>query len=543
MKSGKRKHSLALFTILILISSLLLSACGQAVKPEEKVSTVEAPARGGEATFSLPGDPTTFLVGTASQPGGVHNILYPGLVRLDNDNKPQPYVAESWEISPDSKTIKFNLRKNIKWYDGKPLTSADVKWTFEQVSAKLTSQLIPAFKQVKSIETPDEYTVVLNFTVPYGPLFSVLADPFFGVLPKHILEGKDLLTDPAAKFSQIGAGPFKIKEWRKGEYIIMERNPDFWEQSKPYLDQVVFRIIPDPTARLNAFETGVIDQVEASGILEHVKRLTARPGVANKSGSATPSDTDLTFNLKNPILANLEVRKAIFQAIDRNMINSMVYEGLAAPGVSFIDPQFGALYNSNIDFMKMYPYDPAKAEQMLDQAGYPRGADGTRFKLNFTTASIYADLLSTQEMIVEFLKKVGIMVTPDKYDIPGIVERIYKAHNFDLFLFTTTAGADPSIGVDRWFNSASYGTGQQMVNASGYANKKVDELFTKARTSAVQQDRISMFHEIQDITSKELPFLKIMNPPVINLYNKRLQNLLVNGPYIHDRLESVWVKK
>ncbi|NLN07137.1 MAG: hypothetical protein GX167_05905 [Firmicutes bacterium] len=509
---------------------------------EEPVA--EGPRRGGEVHFYYDQDPTTFLVGTLSQPGGgIGTYFYPGLIRLDLDRNPHPYAAKSWDISEDSRRITFYLRDDIKFTDGVPLTSADVKWTFEEISAKHSAQMTPVFKQVTSIETPDDYTIVLNFDQPYGPLFVLLCAPYFGIHPKHRLEGKDLLTDPDAMLDAVGWGPFKLAEWKSGEYIILERNEDYFEEGKPYLDRIIFRMITDTTAQLYAFENQEIDSMGATGaggILEHIPRLRELPFVGYREGLADPAGMDLFFNLKNDKLSKFEVRAAICHAIDRELINDMVWMGLGIPAISHFSPEFGNFYNPKVNLLQKYEYNPAKAEEMLDAAGYPRGSDGTRFELRLITSNTNQYLKNAQEVIIDQLRAVGIKVIPENFDVTGITQRVYESHDFDMKVWHCTQGADPIIGVERWCLSDYYGSGRFAQNPTGYANERVDELFWIAKTSAVPEERISAFHEIQEILAEEMPYLPLNNPPSIGLYNNRMQDY---GFYLNHFMQDVWVKE
>ncbi|HHX75414.1 MAG TPA: hypothetical protein GX699_10980 [Firmicutes bacterium] len=537
--------------VIFLAMLLVLSGCSGNNEPANNNNNdnnsnngdpvAEGPRRGGEAYFYYDQDPTTFLVGTLSQPhGGIGPYFYPGLVRLDVDRNPHPYAAKSWDISEDSRTITFHLRDDIRFTDGVPLTSADVKWTFEEISAKHSAQMTPVFQQVTSIETPDDYTVVLNFDQPYGPLFTLLSAPFFGIHPKHRLEGKDLLTDPEAMLDAVGWGPYKLGEWKRGEYIILERNDDYFEEGKPYLDRLVYRMIPDATAQLYAFENQEIDIMGASAILEHVPRLREIPWVGYREGLADPAGMDLLFNLKNDKLSKYEVRKAISHAIDREMLNDLVWMGLGIPAVSHFSPEFGTFYNPKVDLLKKYDYDPQKAEEMLDAAGYPRGKDGVRFELRLITSNTNTYLKNAQEVIVDQLRAVGIKVIPENFDVTGITQRVYETHNFDMKVWHSTQGADPIIGVERWCLSTYYGSGRFAQNPTGYANERVDDLFWIAKTSAVPEERTAAFHEIQEILAEEIPYLPLNNPPAISLYNTRLQDY---GLYLYHYIQDVWVKE
>ncbi|MGB9777971.1 MAG: ABC transporter substrate-binding protein, partial [Candidatus Bathyarchaeales archaeon] len=182
----------------------------------------------------------------------------------------RPCLAESWQITStaENMTIKFNLVKNATWHDGHPFTSADVKFTYENISRMYNSFVDSMMKNyVSSIETPDNYTVIFNFNTPWAP---ALYPGYFGgsgicIMPKHLYEGTDIPNNPY-NTKPVGTGPFKFKEWKKGDYIILERNENYWKGGLPYLDKIIFKIIPSATAMALAFETGEIDYVWTYGL-------------------------------------------------------------------------------------------------------------------------------------------------------------------------------------------------------------------------------------------------------------------------------------
>src|SRR5262249_41737702 len=161
---------------------------------------------------------------------------------------------KSWTVSPDQTLYTFSL-VDTKWHDGKPFTSRDVKFTLEEVSGKYGSKFASTKSRIKSIETPDDRTVVLQLDRPFGPLLFSLSNYGNGViLPEHLFAGTNALTNPATLTAPVGTGPFMLKEWVRGDHITLVRNPNYWMPGKPYLDQIIFKIIPDSSARVLALK-------------------------------------------------------------------------------------------------------------------------------------------------------------------------------------------------------------------------------------------------------------------------------------------------
>ena len=218
--------------------------------------------RGGTMVVALPGDPEVLnsSITTDIASSNLCGQVYSTLVRLDNDGAVQPYLAKSWEISPDGLTYTFHLFDNVKWHDGKPFTAEDVAWGLWNVNQKYNGPASGLLEPVESIDATDKLTVVFKLKFPYPPLLRGLA--YFNssnILPKHIFDNGEDPRRNAANFKPVGTGPFVFKEYRKGSHLIFERNPNFHLKGQPYLDRLVFQIIPNEAARALALEKGDID--------------------------------------------------------------------------------------------------------------------------------------------------------------------------------------------------------------------------------------------------------------------------------------------
>jgi len=221
--------------------------------------SAHAEKSGGTLSFLVQPEPPTLAsyVSTSGPIGLVMPKVYEGLFDYDNDGKMVPILAESYDMSADGKTVKFNLRKGVKWHDGKPFTSADVKFTIMEVLKKVHPRGPNSFREVTEIETPDSHTAIFKLKKPAPYMmrsFSAYESP---MVPSHLLEGKDVKSAPLAN-NPVGTGPFKFVEWKKGQYIRLDKNKDYWQKGLPYLDRIVGRFIPDASTRTAAMEKGEV---------------------------------------------------------------------------------------------------------------------------------------------------------------------------------------------------------------------------------------------------------------------------------------------
>ena len=219
---------------------------------------------GGTVVAAVPSDPGHFNPGitTGSNVHAVSDSMFNGLVALDANLSPTPDLAESWTVDKDSKVFTFKLVKNARWHDGMPFTSADVKFSFENILLKYHSRTKAGLGSViEAIDTPNEHTVIFRLKVPYGPLLQRLDVTEAPILPRHRFQtGGDPNTHPA-NLDPVGTGPFKLDSYKRGEIVTLRRNPDYFKAGLPKLDRLVFRIIPDASSRLLAMEQGEVDYV------------------------------------------------------------------------------------------------------------------------------------------------------------------------------------------------------------------------------------------------------------------------------------------
>jgi peptide/nickel transport system substrate-binding protein len=508
----------------------------------EGIAQAAEPIRGGTLVIALDSDPPTVNpdITTSVPDVSVGALVYDSLMRIDENFQPSPSLASSWTVSADKLTYTFKLIET-QWHDGKPFTSRDVKFTLENVSAKYGAKYGAAAAHIKEIATPDDRTVVIELKQPFGPfLFSVSGYTNAVILPEHIFAGTNVLTNPATLAMPIGTGPFMMKEWVRGQTITLARNPKYWREGKPYLDQIVFRMIPDTAARVLALKAGEVDFIYfyyfSTASYAQVK---GDPNLQFREKGA-PEDHLIILNTRRAPFDNVKVRQALFTAIDRDYIRKAVFQGLGTVMQSAINSHLAWAHNSDIDLSKLYPYDPAKAAAMLDEAGLKPGADGVRFEVRLVYDSTDAAKARQAEVLQSMWGKIGVKLVFAGGTRNVILPQVYTDWNFDATLQAYSTGGDPALGVSRIYVTSAIRKAP-FVNCSGYSNPAVDQLFDLGAQEPDQGARAEAYKKVQVILANDLPVFPIWETALINAASKS-----VRGKWAwstgYDYWDDVWLE-
>lgn len=448
--------------------------------------------------------------------------IFASPLRYDADWKPHPYLAESWKMAEDGLSLTLNLVKNAKFHDGKPVTSADVKFSIETIKAHHPFKTM--FAPVSSVETPDDYTAVVHLAHTHPALLLCMSGALCPIIPKHIFDdGKDITTNPANSHP-IGSGPFKLEEFKPGEQITLVKNHDFFIPDRPYLDKIVIHINKDLSTAVLAMENGQADFMPFASSSQNIRRLqkVERLGVTDKGYAAVGPINWLAFNTKKAPLDNKMVRQAIGYAVDRNFITKALLRGVAKQQRSpiiesspFFDPK-----------IPPYDLDLDKANALLDQAGHKKGSDGMRFKL---TVDYIPGGGEEQEGVAQYLKsqlkKVGIDVdVRASPDFPTWAKRI-SSYDYDMSMDIVFNWGDPVIGVHRTYLTSNIRKGVIWSNTTQYSNPKVDDLLDKAAVEIDTAKRKDLYDQFQMIVGDDLPIYWINALPYHTAYDKRLGNI------------------
>ena len=501
----------------------------------------DGPVRGGVLRFLVEHEPTTLvtIAHTAGPSTRVSPKVTEGLLTYDFDFKPQPALATGWSVSPDGLTYTFKLRQGVTWHDGKPFTADDVAY-----SIKLLKENHPrgrgTFAFVTAVDTPDPYTAILRLSKPAPYLITALDSSESPIVPKHVYEGTDPLTNKNAS-APIGTGPFVFKEWVKGSHIILERNPDYWDKGKPYLDRVVVRFITDLSARSAAFETGELDLGGGPPVARaDLARLQALPhlGSDTRGYEYNGNMTQLYFNFENPILRDKRVRLAIAHALDLTKLLNVVYFGYGKVAPAAVSP-----YQTNFSDLSLKPYgfDLAKANKLLDEAGYPKKADGTRFALR-----LYCNPFNGQaagDFVKQSLGKIGIPVDFQFFDFSTYIQKAYTGREFDLTLESLSNTFDPTPGIQRVFWSKNFKVGLPFSNASHYENPEVDRLLEAAAVEPDTEKRRQLWIDFQRYIYDDVAAVHLIAPDGVTLFSRKVQNHTLGVTGINASFADLYIEK
>ncbi|MBY3136147.1 ABC transporter substrate-binding protein [Rhizobium laguerreae] len=524
---------------------LLLSTAGTLLPSFAARANEETPQSGGTLNFIVEPEPPTILA-LAHTAGGTQKVspkITEGLLTYDFDLTPKPQLATEWSVADDGLSYTFKLRPNVKWHDGEPFTADDVAYSIE-----LLKQVHPrgrgTFANVTKVETPDPLTAIIRLSKPAPYLLRALYAAESPIVPKHVYENvaiADVPINPNGS-APIGTGPFVFKEWVRGSHIILERNPDYWDAGKPYLDQIAIRFVPDRAARAAGFETGEFDLGGDNPIpLSDLERIKALPNIGVDSrGYETKGDlTQLIFNLDNEHLKDVKVRRAIAHAIDLDVILNTVWYGyghISPTPISVFLPRY---YDPSI---KPYAFDLKAAEQLLDEAGYKRGPDGIRFKLRLTHNSYNDGFKRVIEYLKQNLARIGIVGTIDSYDFSTYIQKVYKERVFDVTAEYLGNQFDPTLGVQRVYWSKNFKLGLPFSNASHYANPEVDRLLETASVEIDEDKRKQEFNAFQKIIADEVPVVNLIALENVTVFNKRVKNHTIGAEGVQANFAEVYIK-
>ncbi len=468
-----------------------------------------ATAAWAETTLIVPitSEPRTLSPAFAADTGGYHpgSNIYCHLVVMDwgvtQGVSSYGDLAKSWEMSEDAKTATFHLYEDAKWHDGEPVTSEDVQFTFETILEK-KYPFAAYLSNVDRMETPDPHTLVVHLKEPDSPFVAMQAQAaaWTGkIYPKHIWENEEGFDSGAHVNEPIGCGPFRFKEWVRGSHVELVANEDYF-RGPPRVDRLLFRFISDANVARAAFEAGEFPYLpyDYAPPLAELPTFEADPNIEVILADSHYG-RDIYLNTKREPLSDLTVRQAISYAVDREEMNKLAFAGIWRPA-------YHAIVNSQDKWLNeeaRFPdYDPAKAEELLDEAGYPKNDDGWRFKLSVTNPN-FSDCKNMMEVLVQQLRRIGIDARWDQYDGSTWYDKAQKA-DFDITCYFVRYGPDP----DAYREHFSTGGAR---NFSGYANLEFDRLANEARSLNDEAERRKRYQQMQALLVNDLPYINLFN--------------------------------
>ena len=483
----------------------LALVCALAATPVVAAQQGTPPPNGGTLVVSIASDPGHFnpAITTGFTQHVVADSLFNGLVGLDENLQPVPDLADRWEVSADGTTYTFALHPGVLWHDGTPFTSADVKFSFEQVLLKYHSRTAAGLTPVlDGIDTPDDLTVVMRFKQPYAPLLQRLDVTEAPIVAKHVYEGTDPTT-AEANLNPVGTGPFAFVEYAQGDSVTLERNDDYFKEGLPRLDRVVFRVIPEANSALQALQQGEVDYAWNTTPAQ-TQILESSPGISLVNAPASPGGAlcinTLVFNLERAPLDQPEVRQAIYHALDRERMLEQIQFGSGRVATGPISSRMTEFYNPDVT---TYAYDVERAEELLESAGLTPDADGNRATLVFPHPNTFDKY---GEIVRELLGAVGIAVEDVSLDFNAATDRVFIERDFDLGIVSYCNGTDPEIGVRRVYDSRNIRP-IPFSNGAAYRNPAIDQLFDHAAATLDPAERAQDYFEIQEILTQDVPYV------------------------------------
>lgn len=496
--AARNDKFVALVLVLAVALCLLAVSCSGRPSPNTLVMAIE---------FS----PTNLdpRIGTDAQSEFIDELLFDSLVRKDQNFKLVPGVAERWEI-PDPQTYVFHLRQGIRFHNGRPLTSKDVKWTLDTMrDGSLRTIKGATYKLVDRVEAPDDFTLVVHLTEPFAPLLWNLSEGAFGIVPYG--SGKDFKSNP------IGSGPFRFVRADPDSQVVVERNDQYWGEHAR-LQRIRFAVVPDATTRALELRKGSADLVAVNSLPpDMVRALERERNIAVQRHPGT-SLAYLAFNLRDPILKDVRVRQAVAFAIDRQTILHYLLDDSGRLAANVLPPEHWA-YNPDV---AQYPHDPAKANALLDAAGYPRGKDGIRFHLTMKTSDQETTRLLAA-VLQQQLRQAGIALDIRSFEFATFYSDVTKG-SFQLYSLRWLgyANQDPDIFEDA-FHSSSFAP--KRANRGYYSNPELDRLVEQGRRTLDQQERKRIYAEVQRILARDLPYIDLWYMDNVLVHSSRMRDV------------------
>jgi peptide/nickel transport system substrate-binding protein len=520
----KRPSAIVLWLALALIA--LTAACTGTDRDEGAVAVREGqdvPAYGDILVEGSIGDASNLipLLATDNSSHSISGLIFNGLVKYDKDLNIVGDLAESWDISKDGLVITFHLRKGVRWHDGQPFTAEDVLFTYRlTIDPKTPTAYAGDFLKVKKAEVLDPFTFRVIYDKPFAPALMSWSS---AVMPKHLLEGKDVTKSPLARHP-IGTGPYRFKEWKTGQKIVLVYNPDYFE-GRPYIDGRIMRIIPDTATMFLELRAKGIDQMGLTP-LQYTRQTENQYFRSNfrKYRYLSFAYTYMGFNLQNPMFADRRVRQALAYAINKEELIDGILLGLGKEATGPFKPGTWQ-YNPDV---KRYPYDPKRARELLAEAGW-RDTDGDgildrggqRFEFELLANQGNEVRAKTAEIIQRRLAEVGISVKIRIIEWAAFIKEFINKRRFDAVILGWTIPMDPDL-YDVWHSSK---TGPSELNFISYKNNEVDILLEKGRSTFDRNERKRCYDRIQEILAEDQPYIFLYVPDALPIFNARIHGI------------------
>ncbi|MEK5080729.1 ABC transporter substrate-binding protein [Solibacillus sp. FSL W7-1436] len=537
----KLKSIIYVFVLGLLV--LVISACSANESSDEKPDDNDgggstAPKSGGTYTILTPADPDMLdphrqsSIYTHMLAGLVYNKLVTYETGPDaayTDYNVVPDLAERWEVSDDGKTYTFHLREAY-WHDvepvnGRQLTAEDVVSTMERI-INLPGHQAALLSVVESIVAQDDQTVVFTLKQPFAPFLNFMANHFMWILPKEAIDGKvDLATDA------IGTGPFVLEKWEDNVQATYKKNPNYYEEGKPYLDEIIYKVVPEQGSRIAAFRTGQADSIGGLSPEEITQLQKTNPNIKIFEALFATQE-QLYMNMEREPFTDLRVRKAISMAVDRKSMVKAIYGGGETSGP--VNPSLGDWALPLEEREKLLSYNPEEAKKLLAEAGYPNGFDTTMMVTN----GYGEQLVRVAQWVAEDLRNVGINVEIELVEYAAYFSEKWPNVDYDMGVGYQTYFQEP----DEWLRTQLHTNGSR--NWYNISDPELDKMLDEQRTILDVEERKKYVYDIQRYVLEN-----VVNPiPITTYYTKTPIQPYVRDSYPHASygygyLKDIWLDK
>jgi peptide/nickel transport system substrate-binding protein len=509
--------------LLALLGLILLTGCHrQTGDPQTVVMIIE----------SSPNN-LDLRQGTDAQSERVGGQIFDALVKKDEHFNLRPWLAMSWE-RPDPLTWVFHLRDGVRFHDGRPLEAEDVAWTIRSMTdGTLITAKGGAFASIDRVEAPDRLRVIVHQKKPDAGLLFNMSDGLFGVVPRGA--GRDFGLHP------VGSGPFRFVSAVQDKEVVVERNPNYWAETPAppqglhRIERIRFVVVPDTITSALELQKGSADLASNVVTLDMVHALEREPNLKIESG---PSSVVIytNFNVRDPVLKDKRVRQAIACAMDRQEIIDSIWRGQAGQASTWLPA--GHWAGANDGQLEQYPHDIARAQKLLDQAGFPAGKDGVRLRITLKTSTDESTRLMAA-VLQQQLRAAGIRLEIRSAEFGTFYSDVTKGAFQMYALRWIGSNEDPDIFRYAYSSAAFPPKG---ANRGRYSNARVDGLLAEAAGEMDQTKRREEYVEVQKILAEELPGIPLWYPNNEVIHTRRIENVRLGLSGNFDFLQEAWVR-
>ena len=498
----------------------------------------DSPQAGGAIVMATIGEPSNLIPYLASDSAShmVADLIFTAPLEYNEYYEIVPLAAESWSVEQDGRLLKFKLREDVFWQDGVQLTADDVAFTYGLMTDPKTPTAYAAdFLNIKEFRQTGKFTFEAEYEKPFARSLITFMQP---IMPKHLLENEDIVTTGFSR-NPVGAGPFKLKDWSSGRTLLLEAN-DTYFKGRPYLDEILYRIIPDTSTIFMEARAGNIDLLDLTP-QQYLLQTKGGDWEAKwkKYKYLASAYTYVGFNLKDPRFADKRVRKALSMAMDRGAIIKGALMGMGEKTVGPYKPG-SWVYN---DKLSDFPYDAAAASRLLNEAGWTAGSNGVLRKddmeLSFTVLVNQGneERIKVATILQQFWKQIGVDISVRTVEWAAFINEFVNKGRFEALILGWNILDDPDL-FDVWHSSSIKENGLNFVN---YANAEVDDLLEQARVSVDREKRKALYDRMQEILYEDEPYLFLYVPYALPMVRSKYQGISPAPAGIAYNIDRWWI--